>query len=284
MIATSNGSALVSYNGPSGAITDIASTPSSDRISVYVVRPGDTLSDIADMFGVSINTVKWANGLKSAKDVRVGDTLIILPISGIERTVAKGDTLKSLAKKYGADADEIAQFNDLDPAAPLAVGSNIIIPGGELSVPVPVRSNTGHTTKEPSRVGGGTFFGYFTNPVPGSIVTQGLHGWNAVDLGAPRGTPVYAAAAGTVIVARTNGGWNGGYGNYIVITHGNGSQTLYSHFKNAVVGLGQTVAKGQLVGYVGTTGRVTGPHLHFEIRGVANPLQSCVVGRVCASR
>jgi len=283
-LATSGDSALIAHNGPDGTLADVAGAEQSDRISVYVVRPRDTLSEIAHMFGVSTNTILWANNLNSARDVHPGDTLIILPISGVERVVVKGDTLKSLAKKYGADANEIAQFNGLDPAAPLDVGSTIIIPGGELSAPTPtVRSSSGRVIKEPLHGAGGVaLYGYFSNPVPGAILTQGLHGWNAVDLGASRGTPIYAAADGVVIIARNNGGWNGGYGNYVVITHSNGSQTLYSHMRSTIVGFGQMVSQGQLIGYVGATGLATGPHLHFEVRGAANPFRNCSVGSVCS--
>ncbi len=282
-LATSGNVALISYGGPAGTATAIQEATPSDKISVYVVRSGDTLSEIADMFNVSVNTIVWANDLKSVRDVHPGDTLIILPISGVEHTVVKGDTLKLLAKKYGADADEIATFNGLDQA-PLVVGTRLIIPGGELSPAAPATpSAIGRDTFTSVYRGGSGIFlpGYFGNPVPGAIITQRIHGWNGVDLGAARGTPVYAAAAGIIIIARANGAWNGGYGNYIVITHDNASQTLYSHLQSAVVGFGQTVAKGQLIGYVGTTGRVTGAHLHFEVRGAANPLRLCRVGAVC---
>lgn len=283
-LATSGDAALVPYGGPAGTTADVVGAAQSDRISVYVVRAGDTLSEIAGMFGISINTIKWANNLASARDVHPGDTLIILPVSGVEHTVKKSDTLRSLAKKYGADADEIATFNGLDPAAPLAVGTTIIIPGGEISTPAPVgNTSVGRDSFTPVYQGGSGKFlpGFFANPVPNGILTQRVHGWNGVDLGAPRGTPVYAAADGTVIIARTNGAWNGGYGSYIVITHENGSQTLYSHLKSGTVSFGQSVIKGQIIGYVGTTGRVTGPHLHFEVRGAANPLSSCTLGRIC---
>lgn len=288
-LATSGGAALIAYGGPSGTAANVASAPAPERvstISVYVVRAGDTLSDIAGMFDVSINTIVWANDLKSARDVRPGDTLIILPISGIEHTIKKGDTLKSLAKKYSADAEEIALFNGLDASEPLAVGSNIIVPGGEIAPPAPVQSGPSvHGVREPARGGGGVYLpGYFSNPVPNGILTQKLHGWNGIDLGAPRGTPVYAAADGIVIVSRGGGGWNGGYGNYVVITHGNGAQTLYSHLKNTAVSPGQFVSKGALIGTVGTTGRVTGPHLHFEVRGAANPLRTCSVGSSCQAQ
>ena len=123
--------------------------------------------------------------------------------------------------------------------------------------------------------------GYYANPVPGAILTQGLHGYNSVDLGAPLGTPIYAAAEGNVITSK-QGGWNGGYGSMIVISHDNGTQTLYSHQSENVVSVGQKVSKGQLIGYIGSTGRSTGNHLHFEVRGAKNPLAAaCVVGKVC---
>jgi len=281
-ISTSNGSALISYSGPAGTLADVSSSMPPDRISVYSVRPGDTLSEIADMFGVSVNTIIWANNLSGTRDVHPGDTLVILPISGVERIVAKGDTLKSLAKKYGADANEIAQFNGLDPAAVLAIGSTIIIPGGEIAAPA--ASGTSYSAASSPYIGGsgGAHPGYYSNPVPGAILTQRVHGWNAVDLGAARGTPIHAAAGGTVIVVHNNGAWNGGYGNYVVITHDNGTQTLYAHMTSAIVSSGQSVLSGQTIGYVGSTGLSTGPHLHFEVRGAANPFRNCSVGRACS--
>lgn len=280
---TSGGSALVSHGGRVDTTADIANIPPPDRISVYPVRSGDTLSDIANMFGVSINTIIWANNLRSARDVHPGDILIILPVSGVEHTVVKGDTLKSIAKKYGGDANEIAQYNGLDPAEPLEIGSTIIIPDGALAAPSTRSSGYSSSIREPYLGGGGPLLtGYYGNPVPGGVITQRLHGWNGIDIGASRGTPVYAAAAGTVIIVRSNGAWNGGYGNYAVITHNNGTQTLYSHMKNAIVSSGQAVLSGQIIGYVGATGLSTGPHLHFEVRGAANPLRNCAIGGACS--
>ncbi len=282
-IQTSGGRALLANAGPSGTIADVAGATPSDRISVYVVRKGDTLSDIADMFGVSVNTIIWANNLKGTRDVHPGDTLVILPISGIERVIAKGDTLKSLAKKYNADVDDIAQFNGLDPADPLEIGSTVIIPGGEIIMPAAPRPLSLPTIREPYLGGGGSFQpGYYDNPVLGGIITQGIHGLNGVDIGAARGTPVRAAADGIAIVARGNGAWNSGYGNYVVITHNNNTQTLYSHMKSIITTPGQSVSSGQVIGYVGSTGLSTGPHLHFEVRGAANPLRNCSVGSICS--
>ena len=281
-IQTSGGKALLAYSGPSGTIADVVGSDTSDRISVYVVRKGDTLSDIAKMFDVSVNTIIWANNLRNSKDMHPGDTLIILPVSGVEHKIVKGDTLKSLARKYGADAEEIAQYNGLDASESLAIGSTVIIPGGEIAAPVssPVKRPASQI-----RGGGGSFLaGYFNNPLPGGIITQGIHGWNGIDIGAARGTPVRSAADGIVIVARTNGGWNGGYGNYVVITHDNGTQTLYSHLRSGIVSFGQEVSSGQTIGYVGATGRATGPHLHFEVRGAQNPFINCRAGSVCISQ
>jgi murein DD-endopeptidase MepM/ murein hydrolase activator NlpD len=111
---------------------------------------------------------------------------------------------------------------------------------------------------------------------------QSIHGWNAVDIAAARGTPILAAAEGTVIVVRDNGGWNGGYGNYVVITHPNGTQTLYAHMTNAIVVTGQVVSNGEIIGFVGKTGFATGPHLHFEVRGAKNPFADCALGSSCS--
>lgn len=283
---TSSGNALLAYGGPDGTPADIANTPPPDRISVYEVKKNDTLSEIADMFGVSVNTIIWANNLSGVNDVHPKDILIILPVSGVEYTIVKGDTLKSIAKKYNADANEIAQYNGLDTAVPPKVGSTIIIPGGEIVAPASTSTKILTRTTSVSNTSGGcggpTQDDYYGNPVPGGIITQGIHGCNAVDIGAARGTPIHSAAKGTVIIAHNNGGWNGGYGNYVVITHDNGSQTLYAHMKNAIVSPGQSVSSSQIIGYVGMTGITTGPHLHFEVRGAANPFRNCRVGSVCS--
>lgn len=285
---TTGGSALVPHTGPVGTIADIVDAPTNDQISIYVVRSGDSLSDIAKMFGVSINTIIWANNLKSSKDVHVGETLVILPVSGLKYTASQGDTLAKVAKKYGADAGEIAQFNGLDTSATLAAGQVVIIPGGEIAAPVTTNTTTKSSGSlripiNPLRnANGPSYVGYYINPVPGAILTQGLHGNNAVDLGKPTGTPILAAAAGTVIISRANGAWNGGYGSYVVISHANGTQTLYAHMSRDIASVGETVAQGEIIGYVGRTGEATGPHLHYEVRGAKNPLgTSCVLNRAC---
>ncbi len=255
-------------------IPDIAASNTGDsgaintQVSTYIVRQGDTYSGIAKMFGVSVNTVMWANDLTSKSILKPGQTLVILPISGITYTVKKGDTVQGIAKKYKADVGDILTYNDLESSASLISGQNIIIPNAEISVSVPTkmvfRDNPAHDTNGPS------FPGYYMRPIAGGVETQGLHGYNAVDLADKAGTPVFASAAGTVIVSKV-GGWNGGYGNFVIISHDNGTQTLYGHFSKNLVHVGEYVTQGETIGLMGATGHATGPHVHFEIRGAKNP-------------
>ena len=258
--------ALVPSVGPSGTVLESSTHKlSSDQISIYVVREGDTLSQIAEMFNVSVNTIKWGNDLPS-NNLKVGDTLVILPISGVKHTVAKGDTLASIAKKYNGDMDEIMDYNGLQKDSPLVLGSVVIIPDGELA-PSSIGS---YITKTGNVSGLKEYVGYYMRPIVGRRKTQGIHGYNGIDLAAPVGTPLLAAADGVVIISRF-GGWNGGYGNYIVIKHSNGTQTLYAHTSKNNVSAGDVVHQGDIIGLVGNSGKSTGPHVHFEIRGARNP-------------
>ena len=296
-ITVVDGSALMADEGPSGSAADLSGSYQNSQISVYTVRPGDTLSGIAQMFKVNVNTITGANDIQNGL-IHPGQTLIILPIIGIEHTVVKGDTLASLAKDFNSDAHDIAAYNDLADNASLTVGSTLIIPNGETTTPVTSGTTKSSTTKsttgkittstkvatkgsrtEPYLGGSGAPLpGYFAWPLAGGIVTQDLHGWNAVDIGAPKGTSIYAAAAGTVIIAKDNGAWNGGYGNYVVISHPNGTETLYAHMSKVLTTPGASVGQGDTIGLVGMTGEATGNHLHFEVRGAENPFASLPVG------
>lgn len=272
-ISMVDGSALVPQDGPSGTSADIEARPSSSAVSVYVVRAGDNLSTIAQMHGVSVNTIKWANDLSSGT-IHEGQELVILPVSGVRHKVAKGDTVASLAKKYHAEEDEIRAHNDI--AGELAAGEEILIPNGTITAPPApakaVAKKTGSGAGASVAAGGpAAASGYYGWPVAGGVITQGIHGYNGIDIGAPNGTPIYAAAAGTVVVALNNGGYNGGYGNYVVVQHANGTQTLYAHMSRVLTSSGAVVAKGAQIGAVGSTGKSTGNHLHFEVRGAANP-------------
>lgn len=252
--------------GPVGEDEIAASKGSGGEISVYTVREGDSLSQIAQMYGVTTNTILWANDISKATDIHAGDTLVILPIVGVRHTVAKGETLNSIVKKYEADLQEVLDYNNLSSSDSLSVGDELMIPGGELHT-APKKTSGATPTKTSGSVSTG---GGFTHPAPGAIRTQGIHGYNGVDLAAAAGTSIRAAAGGSVIVAKSSG-WNGGYGNYVVIKHGNGTQTLYAHLSAVYVGVGQAVDAGETIGTMGNTGKSTGTHLHFEVRGGTNP-------------
>lgn len=264
--------ALLAVTGPLGSSSggDFIRAD-SDQIYLYKVREGDTLSQIAQQFGVQTNTIRWANNIGHNDVIRVGQVLTILPVSGVQHTVVKGDTLASLAKKYGGDVEEIANYNVIDPKLSLVVGDTIVIPGGELHTPAPVKSSTsGSKSRNTKAPGVGSVArsssGSYIAPVVGCVLTQGIHSKNAVDIGCPTGTPIYAPSNGTVLIAKT-GGWNGGYGVYTVIQNTDGTQMVFGHQSSLAVGVGERVVQGQIIGYVGSSGNSTGPHLHFEHRG-----------------
>jgi LysM repeat protein len=211
-------SAVVAAEGPSGTLADIEK-PKNGTISTYVVREGDSLSSVAKLFDVTPGTILSANDLSSASKLHVGDKLIILPITGIDYTVKKGDTLATIAKAYGGDPSEIANYNGVDDST-LVVGATILVPNGEIPAShVAVTVSSGRSSSkirvgnEPAHNVGpqGTAdqIAYYIAPLSSYVETQGIHGYNAVDLAASSGTPIAASAAGTVVVAR-EGGWNGG--------------------------------------------------------------------------
>ena len=254
---------------PESSATPDTKTADDDQISLYVVHSGDTLPAIAKMFGVSVNTIRWGNDLKG-NIITIGQTLVILPISGIQHVVKSGDTLLSIAKQHKGDLDEILQYNNLTKSSKLAIGDIIIIPDGEVATVSGGGTYVGIGKTSPSYP---VYEGYYMRPVIGGTKTQGIHGHNGVDLASAYGSNILASASGQVIISR-NFGWNGGYGSYVVIKHNNGTQTLYGHLSGTAVSVGDEVRQGQVIGYMGHSGQVsghTGTHLHFEIRGAKNP-------------
>ena len=242
-----------------------------ETIITYKVQGGDTLYGIGQKFGVSGETVMWANAQEDSPDVlSIGQELIIIPVSGVYHTVQDGDTVASVAAKFKVEAAAITEFaaNELQPPFELRTGEKIIVPGGQKPyVARIVHAYQGPTPGDATR---GT--GIFGWPTSGLITQQYWGGHRAIDIGGATGTPVFAADSGYVAML----GWSGsGYGNMLIIDHGNGFQTLYAHLDGFNVRQGQSVKKGQTIATVGTTGRATGPHLHFEIHkgGVQrNPL------------
>jgi murein DD-endopeptidase MepM/ murein hydrolase activator NlpD len=235
------------------------------EISHYVVQSGDTIFGIAAQFGLAPETIMWANGrfVEDNPDLlRVGQELIILPVDGVYHQVGGNDTLESVAAAYKVEPAAIVNYslNELDVNNPqITAGQWLTVPAGTKPyVPRTVVAYSGPIPEEASK---GT--GIFGWPAAGQI-TQGY--WDrhrALDVGAWKGAPVQAADSGYVVAA----GWDdSGYGRMVVIDHGNGFQTLYAHMQVYYVEVGDSVAKGEQIGEVGSTGNSTGPHLHFEIR------------------
>jgi murein DD-endopeptidase MepM/ murein hydrolase activator NlpD len=282
VLVGSNSSVLASESGPLGSSADmLESKTSGGQISVYTVKKGDNLSEIAQLYGVSVNTILWANNLSKNSTLKEGQDLVILPISGINHVVKSGETLSGIVKKYSADMDEVLAYNDLSINSTLKAGDEILLPDVDIAEPAPIPSSGKVAPNGTSRYLGGSgpyYPGYYAMPIKGAHKTQDVHGWNGIDFGAPTGTPIYAAADGVVTVSTANGGWNKGYGNYVVINHPNGTQTLYGHASAVLVKYGESVKKGDQIALVGSTGKSTGPHLHFEVRGAVNPFSKKYLG------
>lgn len=251
--------------------------PRSEVIS-YHVQGGDTLSTIAEKFNVSSDSVMWANNLSDPNSLTPGDVLKIPPVTGLVYTVKGGDKLEELAKKYQANAQAIVDypFNDISDNFSLKEGQTLVIPEGRpvsapKASPTPVKSSPKAALAadtNPNKTGPG-----FMWPIKGSI-TQYASWYHpgALDIQGPYGTPVHASSGGRVIVSQK---LSYGYGWHVVIDHGNGYTSLYGHMSGLNVGVGQQVSKGEVIGWEGTTGRSTGPHVHFEVHrngAAVNPL------------
>ncbi|MGB9592510.1 MAG: peptidoglycan DD-metalloendopeptidase family protein [Anaerolineae bacterium] len=242
--------------------TTIPERPRKEVIT-YTVQYGDTLYGIAEQFGISGNTIMWANPqLELNPDLlQIGEELVILPVSGVYHKVVKGDTVESIAKQYKVEPSAIleCEYNHLGDPPQLQVGQYVIVPGGRK----PYVPRVVHVYSGPIPEGAARGTGAFVWPTTGAI-SQGyweLH--RAIDITWAEGTRIVAADSGYVALV---GSSDTGYGKYVVIDHGNGFQTLYAHFSIFYVKPGQSVRKGEVIGLMGSTGRSTGPHLHFEIR------------------
>lgn len=248
----------------------------------HTVAEGETIASIAEQYNLQSDTVLWENGLSANSKIRPGDRLRILPVDGIRHKVQKGETVYSLAKKYGLGDDEAAAqplinfpFNTFadDETFALATGQYIYIPGGvkpEEKRTTPLIARQRFTTPDAGAV---SATGQFVWPAAGYISQNYSWYHKAIDIASRGGGPILAADAGKVVVA----GWvdNSGYGNRVVVDHGNGFVTLYAHMSVVRVSVGQSVNKGDVLGDMGSTGRSTGVHLHFEVRqggGLLSPL------------
>jgi murein DD-endopeptidase MepM/ murein hydrolase activator NlpD len=245
------------------------SSQSKKEVLDYIVQPGDTLQSIAESNEISLNTLLWANDLTSSSKIKVGQSLVILPIDGVLHFVKSGDTLGAVASKYKANLENVIAFNDLANQDDIYIGDILVVPGGVMPAKAaPIINNNSIPLAN-------NFFIYPTN----GKITQGLHYYNAIDVANKCGTPVYAAASGTV--QRVKYGYNAGGGNLVTILHSNGIVTYYGHLQTIFVKSGDKVNVGDRIGLIGNTGYVvgaTGCHLHFQVMGAQNPLVKYPVG------
>ncbi len=261
-------------------------------VITYTVQAGDTMFGIAQTFNLAPETILWANSeLKDNPDLLSVDMdLAVPPADGVLHTVQKGDTLESIASKYKVTADAIstAIWNNLVPGQELTAGQTLFVPGGKRELVVwqlPATTKPATATGARGWTNAGQCLnvsanavgtGKFIWPSNAHWVSGNPYAWwhRGVDLSAHLGDPIYAADTGTVLWAGPNS-W--GYGNMVLLDHGNGWQTLYAHLSQVYVRCGQQILQGATIGLAGSTGNSTGPHLHFETRNngdLPNPLNN----------
>ncbi len=287
---SAGGSALLKPSIPTGATlptepttTELNTTGVRTKTVQYEVKSGDVLGSIATQFGLKIATVLWANNLTARSYIRPGDILKIPPADGAVYAVKRGDTVGKIARQFGADQDQIIAFNKMGKdGATISIGQELFIPGAQISgsptqialVPSKISQILRKVAAPLPSIDTPAGSGYIW-PTQNHRINQG-YGFRhtGVDIHGTTGNPNYAARGGTVVKSQC--GWNGGYGCYIIISHGGGVTTLYGHNSKLLVAAGDEVKQGQVIGLLGSTGRSTGPHLHFEIRvnnKRTNPLQ-----------
>lgn len=239
------------------------------EVITHVVSEGETFSSIAQRYGLQVSTILWENKMTEKTPLKPGMELRILPVDGVRHQVQRGETIYSIAKKYGLEGSQAQvivdyPFNEFlnDETFELATGQYLMVPDGvmpQAAAPSRPTSPIVRTPDNPSA----TATGNFIWPAAG-MITQGYRFYHkAFDIANRAGGPILASDGGVVIGA----GWDAsGYGNRVLVDHGNGYITLYGHLSVLQVSAGQRVNRGDVLGQMGSTGRSTGTHLHFEIR------------------
>jgi len=238
------------------------------QVITYTVQPNDNVWAIAQGFGLKAETVLWANPkVESSPDMlSVGQVLVIPPVDGVYYTVQKGDTVEKLAKTYETTVEKIvsSELNALEEPYTLTPGQQIMLPDGRKKVIVAAASSGYYPMTKVGKAPAGapTGSGKFAWPTQGYLSQRYWSGHQAIDIANRIGVPILAADTGYVVQAGRDT-W--GYGNQVLIDHGNGYLTRYAHLDKIHVKAGDSVTKQQQIGTMGNTGRSTGPHLHFEV-------------------
>lgn len=231
----------------------------------YVVQNGDTLGGIASRFQIQLTTLLYSNGLTSRSLIQPGQSLVILPLDGLTHKIAKNETITSIANKYGVKGSDILAFNGIDDPSRVQVGQELVIPGGKPPATVPKTVAKKPTSKTPTKIPAAA-----TNdegltllwPTTDHHINQ-YYGYRhtGLDIRGKIGHPIYASEDGVVLESR----WAGSYGKMVLIKHDNGLITRYAHHERNLVEVGERVTRGQTIALMGSTGRSTGPHLHYEV-------------------
>lgn len=263
---------VLSATTESTGVETLISEKVRDSVKEYTVEDGDTVASISKKFGVDTETIRWQNSLSGDK-IKIGQTLEILPVTGIAHKVQKGDTVYSIAKKYDSSAQAVVDFPfntfSNDETFELAIGQVVIVPDGVKPQEAVVSPRTRQITPDAGSV---VASGNFVWPTNGTITQNFVWYHPGTDIANRAAPNVVAADSGVVTYA---GCLTYGYGCHVIINHNNGYTTLYAHFQQIYVKSGQSVGRGALIGQMGSTGRSTGTHLHFEVskNGVKlNPL------------
>ncbi len=229
------------------------------KVQYYEIRKGDTLWDISRKFKVELGTILAMNNIKANSVLAIGQVLEVPYERARIHTIAKGETMWDIARKYGADVNQIMRANPKKNPSLLCIGDKLDIPDSR-SVSRTIAYN------EPSSRGFSPTTMQFIWPVVGTITSKygyrasGFH--HGLDIAGSHGDPIKASLAGRVTFA----GYKSIYGQTVVLQHLGGYETVYAHLQNINVSPGKQVAKGEIIGTIGTTGRTTGPHLHFEVK------------------
>ena len=231
----------------------------------YIIEEGDNLTTISRKIGANLDTLVSVNKITNANRLRPGQKIVVPNRNGLLYTIKKDESIEEIAERYDVSLNRVLSFNKISDPNDIEVGDDIFLPGAKYTLDERI-DKFGQMFSIPTTITRiSSVFGYRVHPITG-VRTKHM----GVDIPGRLNTPVYAARKGKVIFA----GYSGGYGNLVIVRHDKGYTTYYGHLNSITTRVGSTVGVGVMIGRMGSTGRSTGSHLHFEVRrnGVAlNP-------------
>ncbi len=234
----------------------------------HIVREGESLWAISKTYDVSQQTIVAFNKMKTMR-IFEGQKIFVPSIDGIIHTVRRGETLKNLSTRFKISANELMKANRLPSANEIKVSSSLFIPGNfpelikieraiaETQRIAVARKSRARFIWPTDNKSVSSTFGMRMHPIYDRMIFH-----QGIDISGATGTKLYSPAEGKVFyrdVIR-------GYGKVIIIKHESGYSSVFAHLSRFNVRLGEWVEQGEVIGFMGATGRVTGPHLHFEMR------------------